>query len=195
MLKIAHFMRALSQLKKIKYSCHAHNRAPTVSASSVKLQETKKAMMVETGRTGRRTKGDTTMKLCSTEPGMMEDEETSLLVLHISNTARLLHLRTESLTAVQHPMSVIHAPVSYVSVVRAWYDGVKQSTETFRTRCGGRDKVQLHYPPSKNKHQKTITSAPKGALFEASGQPHFVEKEKQGEELRREKGRMKKGNK
>lgn len=124
-------MRALSQLK-IKYSCHAHNRAPTVSAFLPKLQETKKAMMVETGRTrGRRTKGDTTMKLCSTEPGMMEDEETPLPVLHISNTARLLpHLRTESLTAVQHPMSVIHSPVSYVSVVRA--RGTMESSRALR---------------------------------------------------------------
>lgn len=63
----------------------------------------------------------------------------------------------------------------------------------FRTRCGGRDKVWIL---SKNKHQKTSTSALKGTLFEASGQPQFVEKEKQGEELSgREKGRTKKGDK
>lgn len=129
-------MHALSQLKKkIKYSCHAHNRAPAVSTSSEKLEETKKAMMVETGWTRRRrTKGDTTMKLCSTEPGMMEDEETPLPMLHISNTTRLLpHLRTESLIAFQHP-HVCHplASQSCLSGQGTWYDEVKQSTETFQ---------------------------------------------------------------
>lgn len=54
------------------------------------------------------------------------------------------------------PTSVIHLPVSHVSVVRA--HGTMKSSRAlrpFRTRCGGRDKVWLHYPPSKNKHQKT----------------------------------------
>ena len=94
-------------------------------------------------------------------------------------------------------MSVVHLPVSHASVVRArGMTEASRALRPFRTRCDGRDKGWLYYPLSKNKHQKTSTSALKGALSEASGQPHFVEKEKQGEEVRgREKGRMKKGNK
>lgn len=74
------------------------------------------------------------MKLCSTEPGMMEDEETPLPVLHISSTALLLpHLRTESLTAGQHThVCRPFASQSRLSGQGTWYDRGKQSTETFQ---------------------------------------------------------------